>query len=54
MHVFVELDRQLVGILREDGRAPLSKFADILHVSRGTVQAIRHEGRGIKVVRYFV
>lgn len=32
------LDRDLVAILRRDGRAPLSKLAEILGVSRGTVQ----------------
>jgi|TARA_B110000305_G_scaffold88189_1_gene99397 DNA-binding Lrp family transcriptional regulator len=28
----------LIGLLRTDGRAPLSKLAEILKVSRGTVQ----------------
>nr|HQV14445.1 AsnC family transcriptional regulator [Denitromonas sp.] len=32
------LDHELIGLLRADGRAPLSKLADILKVSRGTVQ----------------
>ena len=32
------LDHQLIGLLRADGRAPLAKLADILGVSRGTVQ----------------
>ncbi|SDI94387.1 Lrp/AsnC family transcriptional regulator [Aliiruegeria lutimaris] len=32
------LDRELVALLRRDGRAPLSKLAEILGVSRGTVQ----------------
>ncbi len=32
------LDRELISLLRNDGRAPLSKLADILNVSRGTVQ----------------
>lgn len=32
------LDRDLVALLRRDGRAPLAKIADILDVSRGTVQ----------------
>ncbi|MBT5767198.1 Lrp/AsnC family transcriptional regulator [Emcibacteraceae bacterium] len=32
------LDRELISLLRNDGRAPLSKLADILKVSRGTVQ----------------
>jgi DNA-binding Lrp family transcriptional regulator len=39
MHMFDDLDRQLIAALREDGRAPLSKLATILNVSRGTVQA---------------
>ncbi|RCS22294.1 Lrp/AsnC family transcriptional regulator [Phyllobacterium salinisoli] len=33
-----DLDSQLIAALRHDGRAPLSKLADILSVSRGTVQ----------------
>ncbi|UXM95290.1 Lrp/AsnC family transcriptional regulator [Bartonella sp. HY329] len=33
-----ELDRRLIALLRQDGRAPLAKLADILKVSRGTVQ----------------
>ena len=32
------LDRQLITILRTDGRAPISKLAQILDVSRATVQ----------------
>lgn len=32
------LDRNLISVLRRDGRAPISKLADILGVSRGTVQ----------------
>ena len=36
--VFDQLDRDLIAILRRDGRAPLSKLADTLGVSRGTVQ----------------
>ncbi len=32
------LDRELIALLRRDGRAPLSKIAEILGVSRGTVQ----------------
>lgn len=32
------LDRDLIALLRNDGRAPLSKLADALGVSRGTVQ----------------
>lgn len=38
MHVYDTLDRELIALLRKDGRAPLSKLADILGVSRGTVQ----------------
>lgn len=37
-HVFDSLDRELISLLRHDGRAPLSKLATILGVSRGTVQ----------------
>ena len=37
-HIFDQLDRDLIAVLRRDGRAPLSKLADILGVSRGTVQ----------------
>ena len=33
-----DLDRSLIAALRHDGRAPLSKLADILGVSRGTIQ----------------
>ncbi|PRD44315.1 AsnC family transcriptional regulator [Phyllobacterium phragmitis] len=33
-----DLDSRLIAALRQDGRAPLSKLADILAVSRGTVQ----------------
>jgi DNA-binding Lrp family transcriptional regulator len=39
MHHIDELDRQLIEMLRGDGRAPISKLADILGVTRGTVQA---------------
>ncbi|KKJ76988.1 AsnC family transcriptional regulator [Kiloniella litopenaei] len=38
MHKLDSLDQELIAILRKDGRAPLSKLADILDVSRGTVQ----------------
>lgn len=38
MHLYDDLDRQLIAILREDGRAPISKLAEILGVSRATVQ----------------
>ena len=34
-----ELDRRMLGLLRDDGRAPVSKLAAILRVSRTTVQA---------------
>ena len=37
-HIYDQLDRDLISLLRHDGRAPLSKLADILQVSRGTVQ----------------
>jgi len=38
-HVFDSLDRELISLLRRrDGRAPLSRLATILGVSRGTVQ----------------
>lgn len=33
-----DLDNALIAALRVDGRAPLSKLADIAGVSRGTVQ----------------
>lgn len=33
-----QLDRELIALLRKDGRASLSKLADMLKVSRGTVQ----------------
>jgi DNA-binding Lrp family transcriptional regulator len=39
MHHFDDLDRRLLAILREDGRAPVSKLASLLKVSRATVQA---------------
>jgi DNA-binding Lrp family transcriptional regulator len=32
------LDERLIALLRADGRAPLSRLAAALHVSRGTVQ----------------
>jgi DNA-binding Lrp family transcriptional regulator len=32
------IDRELITILREDGRAPVSKLATLLGVSRATVQ----------------
>ncbi|MFD2173830.1 Lrp/AsnC family transcriptional regulator [Rhodobacter lacus] len=34
-----DLDRALIALLRKDGRAPVSKLAEILSVSRGTVQS---------------
>jgi DNA-binding Lrp family transcriptional regulator len=37
-HVYDRLDRELVALLRADGRAPLAKLAQLLGVSRGTVQ----------------
>ncbi|CAH1649924.1 DNA-binding Lrp family transcriptional regulator [Hyphomicrobiales bacterium] len=39
MHIFDDLDRQLIAALREDGRAPISKLATILGISRATVQS---------------
>jgi len=38
MYLYDDLDRRLIGILREDGRAPISKLSEILGVSRATVQ----------------
>lgn len=38
MHIFDELDHQLISLLREDGRAPFSKVASVLGISRATVQ----------------
>ena len=35
---FDHLDRELIAVLRKDGRAPFSKLAHVLGVSRGTVQ----------------
>lgn len=35
---FDDLDRRLVAVLLRDGRAPVAKLADILDVSRSTVQ----------------
>ncbi|MDG1996858.1 MAG: Lrp/AsnC family transcriptional regulator [Emcibacteraceae bacterium] len=37
-YTYDQLDRELISLLRNDGRAPLSKLAEILNVSRGTVQ----------------
>jgi DNA-binding Lrp family transcriptional regulator len=39
MHVFDALDRRLIAALREDGRAPISKLALVLGVSRQTVES---------------
>ena len=36
---FDDLDRRLLAMLRADGRAPVSKLASLLKVSRATVQA---------------
>lgn len=33
-----DLDRRLISVLREDGRTPISTLADVLGVSRATVQ----------------
>lgn len=38
LHIYDGLDRELIALLRRDGRAPISKLAEILKVSRGTVQ----------------
>ncbi|MEP1766769.1 MAG: Lrp/AsnC family transcriptional regulator [Sulfitobacter sp.] len=37
-HQFDDFDRRLVALLLRDGRAPIAKLADILDVSRSTVQ----------------
>ncbi|NHF74604.1 Lrp/AsnC family transcriptional regulator [Paracoccus xiamenensis] len=37
-HIFDDLDRELIALLRQDGRAPVSKLAGIMGVARGTVQ----------------
>ncbi|WP_378949598.1 Lrp/AsnC family transcriptional regulator [Paracoccus sp. R86501] len=39
MHPYDDLDRRLIGLLREDARAPVSKLATLLKVSRATVQS---------------
>jgi len=39
MQILDDLDHRLVAVLREDGRAPISKLASILGVSRATVQS---------------
>ena len=38
MHRFDDLDRELLAVLRQDGRAAVSKLAAILDVTRGTIQ----------------
>jgi len=38
VHDLDALDRTLIGLLRADGRAPVSRLAEALGVSRGTVQ----------------
>ncbi|MCE0505873.1 MULTISPECIES: Lrp/AsnC family transcriptional regulator [unclassified Roseivivax] len=38
MRLVDETDRELISVLRRDGRAPVSKIAEILDVSRATVQ----------------
>lgn len=38
MHTYDQLDRDLIALLRRDGRAPIAKLADVLGVARGTVQ----------------
>ena len=35
-YAFDDLDRRLIAHLRGDGRAPLSKLAEVLGVARGT------------------
>ncbi|WP_159980603.1 MULTISPECIES: Lrp/AsnC family transcriptional regulator [unclassified Novosphingobium] len=39
MHIFDDLDRRLITALKDDARAPITKLATILNVSRATVQA---------------
>nr|AIA12933.1 AsnC family [uncultured bacterium] len=39
MHIFDDFDHRLIAILREDGRAPISKLAAVLGASRATVQS---------------
>ncbi|WP_448664018.1 Lrp/AsnC family transcriptional regulator [Sphingomonas sp. CJ20] len=39
MIILDSLDRQLIALLRADGRAPVSRLAESLRVSRATVQA---------------
>lgn len=37
-HVYDQLDRELIAVLRNDGRASVSRLAELLGVSRGTIQ----------------
>jgi DNA-binding Lrp family transcriptional regulator len=37
-YLYDSLDKQLISILRKDARASISKLAQVLQVSRGTVQ----------------
>ena len=37
-YLYDTLDKQLISILRKDARASISKLAQVLQVSRGTVQ----------------
>lgn len=37
-HIYDDLDRKLISVLRKDGRAPVSKLAQLLGVTRATVQ----------------
>lgn len=37
-YLYDSVDKKLVSLLREDARATISKLAERLHVSRGTVQ----------------
>ncbi|WP_342629535.1 Lrp/AsnC family transcriptional regulator [Nguyenibacter vanlangensis] len=39
MYIYDALDRKLISLLREDGRAPVAKLASITGVSRATVQS---------------
>lgn len=39
MHVYDDIDRKLIAQLRADARAPITKLAAIVGVSRTTVQA---------------
>lgn len=37
-YIFDDHDRTLIALLRKDGRAPVSKLAEIMGISRATVQ----------------